>query len=162
VDGYPKDSVVVLDEVAACDPTDLNVGLGWPPSKLADAVKDMTTGWGCQPQGVADDSRGLEDSLITVLRRSGVYVNRPRKQRVAGLQAVRELLTNAAAGNGRPGLWISPRCRYLWDTLPFIERDARRPEDVRTDGPDHGLDALRYLCAHLADRPRMAKTRGWF
>ena len=43
-----------------------------------------------------------------------------------------------------PALYLSRSCEYAWTTLPFLDRDSRHPEDLATDGPDHGADALRY------------------
>jgi len=44
----------------------------------------------------------------------------------------------------RPGLYVSHACRYWWLTAPYVGRDMKRPEDVDSSGPDHGLDAMRY------------------
>ena len=44
----------------------------------------------------------------------------------------------------RAGLYISRKCKYLWETLPILERDQKRVEDLDSTGPDHGADALRY------------------
>ena len=84
----------------------------------------------------------------------GIYVRLPRKQRVAGWAKMRELLHNAKINNGQPGMWISARCKYFWATVPFIERDPTRPEDVITTGPDHGADAARYACMAVHDYAR--------
>lgn len=54
---------------------------------------------------------------------------------------MRRLLPHAGKPD-RPGLYIARRCRYLWDTVPMLARDAKRIEDVDTTGPDHGADAV--------------------
>lgn len=145
---FPKDSLILLDELATVDPHDPNVGLGWPPGKLAEAIHEMCGRWGVHPHGVGDDARGLEDTLLNVLQRHGINLQRPRKERVAGWAAMRERLYNAKERNGRPGMWATARCRYFWQTVPFLERDPSRPEDVMTDGPDHAADAARYAVMH--------------
>lgn len=61
--------------------------------------------------GVGDDARGLEDTLRNVPARDGINLQRPRKERVAGWAAMRERLFNAKEQNGRPGMWITGRCR---------------------------------------------------
>ena len=43
-----------------------------------------------------------------------------------------------------PGLYISRRCTYAWETLPALPRDPRDIEDVDSSAPDHAADALRY------------------
>lgn len=48
-------------------------------------------------------------------------------------------------GDGeRPALYISAQCAHLIRTLPMMQHDRDRPEDMDTDGEDHAVDALRY------------------
>jgi hypothetical protein len=155
--GFPAGSVILIDELATNDPTDLNVGLKWPPSMLAEAVTEMCGRWDCYPQGVGDDSYGLEDTLLERLATMGVYVTRPDKQRISGWSAMRDMLVNAKERNGKPGLWISARCSYFWQTVPFLQRNPKRPEDILTTGPDHGADAARYGVMHAANHRPVAQ-----
>ena len=57
---------------------------------------------------------------------------------------MRQMLSDAKEKNGRPGMWISARCKYFWSTVPFLERDPSRPEDMLTIGNDHAADCARY------------------
>ncbi len=133
--------MILVDELATHEPNDLNVGLHWPPSKLAEALKEMCEPWGCPTEGVGDDAAGLDESLLQTLMNFGIYLRKPKKERVAGWQLMREYLTNAKEKNGKPGLWISERCEYFWKTVPYLQRCERRPEDILTTGPDHAGDA---------------------
>lgn len=45
-----------------------------------------------------------------------------------------------------PGLYISRGCTYFWETVPYLGRDAKRVEDVGSQGADHSADAVRYGC----------------
>jgi hypothetical protein len=159
---FPKDSLILIDELATVDPNDPNVGLGWPPGKLAEGILEMCGRWGVSPEGVGDDAAGLEDTLLHVLQQHGVYLVRPQKQRVAGWAAMRQLLHDAKERTGRPGMWISARCKYFWQTVPFVERDPARPEDVMTTGPDHAADAARYAVMEREPRVTFGRTRGHF
>ena len=47
---------------------------------------------------------------------------------------------------GRPMLYIFSTCTHLIRTLPALQHDLDRPEDVDTEGEDHAPDALRYGC----------------
>jgi len=47
---------------------------------------------------------------------------------------------------GRPMLYIFNTCTHLIRTLPALQHDTDRPEDVDTEGEDHAPDALRYGC----------------
>jgi hypothetical protein len=75
---------------------------------------------------------------------------------------MRELLTNVRDKKDGPGLWVSSRCRYFWQTVPFLERDPSRPEDVVTDGPDHAADAARYAVLHAQNRVKQGRVRGFY
>lgn len=159
---FPKDSLILLDELATVDPNDPNVGLNWPPGKLAEGILEMCGRWGIYPHGVGDDAAGLEDSLLVVLRRHGVYLTRPRKERVAGWAAMRDRLSNTKERNGLPGMWMTARCRYFWQTVPFVERDPSRPEDVITTGPDHAADAARYAVMNANIKVGSGRTIGHY
>jgi hypothetical protein len=50
-------------------------------------------------------------------------------------------------GDGdKPGVYFFSTCEHLIRTLPALQHDADRPEDVDTDAEDHGPDAARYAC----------------
>jgi hypothetical protein len=63
----------------------------------------------------------------------------------------------------RPTLYIHSRCKRLVETLPVLQHDPNRPEDVlKVDADEDGIggddaaDALRYM---VASRPRMVVER---
>ncbi len=152
---YPKDSLILLDELATVDAHDPNAGLHWPPSKLAEAILEMCGRWGVHAKGCGDDAVGLDDTLLAALSKYGIRLTRPDKARIAGWQRMRQMLVNARERNGQPGMWITARCRYFWETVPFLERDPNRPEDVVTTGPDHAADAARYAVTY---KPAVASS----
>jgi hypothetical protein len=162
MNGMAADSLVVLDEVSTHDPNDLNSGTRMAPGALAEAIIERCDRWNMYPQGVADDAMGLQQTLVELLSENGIYVSKPRKERVAGWAAIRELLVNARDRNGAPGLFISQRCEYLWATLPFLTRNERRPEDLDTTGPDHAADALRYGVLHSRQAIGTGRTIGHY
>lgn len=45
-----------------------------------------------------------------------------------------------------PALYIFTTCTNLLRTLPSLQHDAKKAEDLDTDQEDHAADALRYLC----------------
>jgi hypothetical protein len=160
IQGFPYNSLIAIDEFATYDRNDLNQGLNYPVGKLAECILEMCDKWHANRYGVGDDAYGLNnETLLQVFADHGVDLERPyKKSRVAGWAAVREMLHNARERNGKPGLWISERCTYLLATLPFIERDPARPEDILTTGPDHGLDALRYGVVYHADQSSVVRN----
>jgi len=69
--------------------------------------------------------------------------------------------------NIRPTLFIHARCRRLIETLPALQHDPNRPEDVlKVDADEEGVggddaaDALRYLVATRSRAATARKLRG--
>jgi phage terminase large subunit len=67
----------------------------------------------------------------------------------------------------RPSLFIHKRCGRLIETLPTLQHDPNRPEDVlKVDadedgvGGDDSADCLRYLVATKSRTMAMRKLRG--
>ena len=70
-------------------------------------------------------------------------------------------------GMVRPTLFIHQRCGRLIETLPALQHDPNRPEDVlKVDADEEGVggddcaDALRYLVATKSRRVNVRKLRG--
>lgn len=148
---FPRDSIILVDELATVDPDDPNRGMGYTVPRLADEIKQLAAKWGIRPDGYADDAifsnhGSGAGSIAEEFRREGVHFLPARKgQRVPGWEVMRRLL----AGAGQPdvaGLYVSRLCGYWWDTVPYLGRDPRRIEDVDTRGPDHAADACRMGC----------------
>ena len=71
-----------------------------------------------------------------------------------GSETLRRLLADAGKPDV-PRLYLTALCEYAIATLPVLERDPRRVEDLDSRGPDHACDALRY--GVIADRIKMRK-----
>jgi hypothetical protein len=56
----------------------------------------------------------------------------------------------------RPGLYVFATCQHLIRTLPALQHDPDRPEDVDTEGEDHAPDDIRYGCM---SRPYIAPQK---
>ena len=161
---FPRGSLILLDEVSSADRRDesWNTGLQWSPSYFGDRIAEMCDDTGVPRSGVIDDSRGLTESLIEILRKppNNLYFQTPEKKRREGFAALRELLFNSKEGNGRPGLWASDRCVGFWSTLPTLPFDQTRRDDVDTTGPDHWFDAAKYAASHEPFVVTTGRTRG--
>jgi hypothetical protein len=66
-----------------------------------------------------------------------------RQGALGGWDQVRARLRGDETG---PGLLIFSTCRDLIRTLPALQHDPDRPEDVDSDGEDHAPDEARYAC----------------
>ena len=87
--------------------------------------------------------------------------------RVDGWAEVREKFGDPAAGI-LPRLFIHRRCGHLVETLPALQHDPNRPEDVlKVDADEEGVggddaaDALRYLVATKSRTVVPRKLRGF-
>lgn len=146
---YPRDSIVLVDELAAVRRDNLNMGLGWTAAVTAEAIKEMCAKWDVKPRGVADDacfakSGYSSGSIADEFMRAGVRFAPARKaDRITGWQLMRRLLADAGKPD-KPGLYVSRACEYWWATTPYLARDQKRVEDVDSAAPDHAADACRY------------------
>ena len=147
---YPRDSVVVVDEVATNEPGSLTRGMGYTVGRICDEILAMCTRWSVEPEGVGDSAifaaHGSDSGSIgDEYRRCGVHLRRSAKgDRRHGWEVMRRMLLDAGKPDV-PGLYVSRACAYFWATVPFLARDPRRPDDVDSRGPDHCADALRYF-----------------
>ena len=48
--------------------------------------------------------------------------------------------------DGRPMLYVFSTCKDFIRTVPALQHDADKPEDLDTDGEDHVADEARYAC----------------
>ena len=74
-------------------------------------------------------------------------MKRADNDRIAGWDQCRQRLKGE---DGEPMLVFFNTCIDSIRTIPALQHDERRPEDVDTDGDDHLADALRYA---LQSRP---------
>ena len=96
----------------------------------------------------------------------GINVRCANTDRVNGWAEVLQRLGDVEAGI-RPTLFIHQRCGRLLETLPALQHDPNRPEDVlKVDadedgaGGDDAADALRYLVASKTREIVVRKLRG--
>ena len=83
------------------------------------------------------------------------------------MQGLGEPNLGVAEGGVRPTLFIHRRCARLVETLPALQHDPSRPEDVlKVDADEEGVggddaaDALRYLVATKSRAVTQRKLRG--
>jgi hypothetical protein len=151
VDGrfYSRGSVLLMDEICTARPGQPHVGSELSVEDVATLVKDMCKRWGVKAQGCCDDACGTRNdkgiSIMDQFAAAGVtFYEAGKGSRISGWQYMRELLLNTSLVRiDKPGLFVSDRCLYWWETVPMLSRSMRHPEDL--EGVcDHGADACRY------------------
>jgi hypothetical protein len=66
--------------------------------------------------------------------------------RIQGAQQVYTRLAWEDVDDGEPMLYVTEDCRDWWRTVPALQHDENRPEDVNTSQEDHAYDSARYAC----------------
>lgn len=110
---------------------------------------------GVDPAGrSANDQTGKDN--ISLMKNAGLAVCTRGMKILAGLALVRARLRPA---HGEPRLYINPRCTHLIEAMEKYHYDENNAESISPvkDGPDHAVDALRYLVQNL-DNPVKTST----
>jgi hypothetical protein len=117
--------------------------------------------------GVMDPAAFSSDGGPSIAERMlsrGVGFHRADNARVAkvgaigGWDHVRHRLNGDE--DGRAMLFFFSSCGHIIRTLPVLQHDEIRPEDVMTASEDHAADMLRYACASrpwIPSRPKPKK-----
>jgi hypothetical protein len=125
--------------------------------------------------GVLDPAAFSEDGGPSIAERmgnKGAYFDRADNARVAqrgamgGWDQMRSRLTGDE--DGRAMLFFFETCIHSLRTIPALQHDEDRPEDLDTTAEDHAADETRYACmsrpwtrpAANDDKPKL--QRDWF
>ena len=157
----------------------------WLPERHAAAIKAMLARHkiGNRKLAVEDLKRIVAGADVFSRQSDGTtiaaqYAKHGLSLRVANTDRVNgwaEILTRfgepnvgLAEGGTRPTLFIHQRCGRLLETLPALQHDPNRPEDVlKVDADEDGIggddcaDALRYLVATKSRTVTQRKLRGF-
>lgn len=90
---------------------------------------------------IFDVSRGK--SIAEELAEHGCHYREADNKRINGWQQIRGRLVGE---DGNPLIYITKDCRNLLRTLPIMQYDSSKPEDLDSDLEDHLMDVVRYIC----------------
>jgi hypothetical protein len=151
-----------------------NVGLKLTAEEVAAGIKSREAK-DSPMQGVADPAMFASDggpSIAERMARGGVHLRPADNKRVAGRgqlggwDALRARLKGE--DEDRPMLVVFSTCVDTIRTLPALQHDTAKPEDVDSDGEDHAADEIRYACMSrpwtkpVAPPDSKATKRDWF
>ena len=144
-----------------CTDTD-NEGLRIPPNKIFEEIARLEREhpWlkGHKIHGVADPSiwdasRG--ESVAESAGKHGIFFTPGDNERIAGWMQVHYRL--AFDENGFPMMYVFENCKAFIRTIPALQYDDHKVEDLDTDGEDHVADEVRYFCMSRPIKPRMSR-----
>lgn len=105
--------------------------------------------------GVIDPAAFAEDGGPSIASRMAPVIWKPGdNKRVPGWDQIRGRLVGDE--DGRPMLFFFSTCIHTIRTLPMLQHDSTKAEDVETDSEDHAGDETRYACM---SRPWVGKGK---
>jgi hypothetical protein len=151
---FPRGAVIVYREwYGAKEP---NVGLKLDVEEVARGIaerqgKEKITFSRADPSIFAED--GGPSLAFRMQKAAKVSWAPADNTRLAGWDQVRQRLIGE---DDMPMLYVFSTCVHLIRTLPVLQHDELRPEDLDTKAEDHAADALRYglmSYPYVKDRP---------
>jgi len=118
-------------------------GLKLSVADIAEGIREREAGFGRKVDaGPADNQIFEEDGgmpLSEIMAARGVYWTRSDKRRITGWNQVRYRLQANL-------IKFCKSCTYTRLTMPALQHDDVKQEDVDTTGNDHAADVVRYAC----------------
>ena len=147
-------------ELYGCDKTP-NEGVKWTPPKVFAEIHRIETEhrWlaGKKIIGIADPAiwdAETGESIADVAAKHQVFFTPGDNKRIPGWMQVHYRL--AFDDNGFPMMYVFSNCKAFIRTIPLLQYDEHKPEDLDTDGEDHVADEVRYFCMSRPIKPRIA------
>lgn len=136
-----------------------NEGVKWTPPKVFAEIHKIETEhrWlkGKKIIGIADPaiwSAQTGESIADTAAKHQVYFQPGDNERIAGWMQMHYRF--AFDENGFPMMYIFENCKAFIRTIPLLQYDEHRPEDLDTDGEDHVADEARYFLMSRPIKPR--------
>ena len=147
-------------ELYGCNKTP-NEGVKWTPPKVFAEIHRIETEhrWlaGKRIIGIADPAiwdAETGESIADVAAKHQVYFTPGDNKRIPGWMQIHYRL--AFDDNGFPMMYVFSNCKAFIRTMPLLQYDEHKPEDLDTDGEDHVADEVRYFCMSRPIKPRIS------
>ena len=147
-------------ELYGCTETP-NEGVKWIPEQLFAEVQriEKEHRWlkGKRIRGVADPAiwdAQYGQSVAETATKYGVYFEKGDHERLPGWLQMHYRL--AFDEHGFPMMYVFSNCKAFIRTIPTLQYDDHKPEDLDTDGEDHVADECRYFLMSRPIKPRRA------
>ena len=157
---FPRGALIRYREWYGCKPGEPNTGLKMPAEEVGEGIRDRERGETIG-YGVLDPAAFASDGGPSIWERLKLpNMRRADNKRTAGTGAMGgwDQVRARLLGNERPMIYFFDTCRDLIRTLPALQHDETRAEDVDTEAEDHAPDECRYACMSRpyvrADQPK--------
>lgn len=158
---FPRGALIKYREWYGCKEGQPNVGLKMEAEAVGDGIKRLEKER--VAYGVLDPAAFAEDGGPSIASRMKVIFRPADNKRVAqvgamgGWDQLRSRLVGTAERDqktgrvmwekgGKPMLYFFSTCKHTIRTLPALQHDDSRAEDVDTNSEDHAADETRYAC----------------
>ena len=136
-----------------------NEGMKWPPHRVFAEIQKIEREhrWlaGKHIQGLADPAiwdAEFGESIADVAAKYQVYFSKADNKRIPGwLQLHYRFMFD---DYGRPEMYVFSNCKAFIRTIPLLQFDEHRPEDLDTSGEDHVADEVRYFLQSRPVKPK--------
>lgn len=142
----PRGALLVYREWYGADKP--NVGLKLSENEIADGIVELeakdidpVTKKSLIEFGVIDPAAATREKEIYANK--GLNFTNATNKRIDGWRQLRNRLVGE---DRKPMIYMFDTCVNLIRTLPHLQHDRHKPEDVDTTNEDHAADALRYGC----------------
>lgn len=139
-----------------------NEGLKWEPEYLFQQMRSFEQNhpllMGREITGVADPaiwSKEMGPSVVEHAINAGIYFQKANNDRFQGLMQLHYRLQFDA--EGYPRMYVLDTCPETARTIPLLQYDEHKVEDVDTDGEDHIFDTIKYFLNNHLVKPMEAK-----
>ncbi|TPM37042.1 phage terminase large subunit [Mesorhizobium sp. B2-3-2] len=153
----PRGAMVRYREWYGCQPGRPNTGLKLTAEEVGEGIKSREVKETVQ-YGVLDPAAFSQDGGPSIASRMAGVLFRPADNKrvsqrgaMGGWDMMRQRLKGDA--DGRAMAFCFSTCRDSIRTIPILQHDEKRPEDLDTDMEDHAADEWRYA---MMSRPWVA------
>ncbi|MBQ5667124.1 MAG: Terminase-like family protein, partial [Oscillospiraceae bacterium] len=136
-----------------------NTGIKWTPNQVFAEIHKIETEhrWlkGRTIHGVADPAiwdAEYGESIAETAAKHQVFFDKGDHQRIPGWMQVHYRF--AFDENGFPMMYVFSNCKAFIRTIPLLQYDEHKVEDIDTDGEDHVADEVRYFLMSRPIKPR--------
>lgn len=146
---FPRGALIKYREWYGMKDGQPNVGLKLTAEQLGDGIRVREKG-DTIAYGVIDPSTFAVNGGPSIASRMAPTIWRPAdNKRVPERGAMGgwdQLRARLVGQDGKPMLYFFKTCIHTIRTIPMLQHDSKRAEDVDTDTEDHAGDETRYAC----------------